>query len=83
MASTNLLKLVWMKTEIIRKGQGETNRIRGVCNGNHYLIYANDELLLDVWDSTLEEGIVGLVVGNQRTGSGAEFRFNDFAITWP
>lgn len=71
------------ETDIIRKGQGETNRIRGVCNGNHFLIFANDELLLDVWDSTLEEGIVGLVVGNQRTGSGAEFRFNDFAITWP
>jgi hypothetical protein len=67
----------------IKRGQGETNRIRGVCNGNHFLIYANNELLLDVWEDKLEEGIIGLVVGNQRSDSGAEFRFNDFAITWP
>jgi hypothetical protein len=70
------------ENEIIKRGQGETNRIRGVCNGDHFSIYANGELLLDAWDSTLEDGIVGLVVGNQR-GSGVEIRFNDFAITWP
>ena len=46
-------------------------------------IYANGELMLDVWDDTLESGVVGLVVGNQQTGNGTEFRFNDFAITWP
>lgn len=69
--------------DIIRRGQGVTNRIRGVCNDDHFLVYANGELILDVWDDTLENGIIGLVVGNQVTGSGTEFRFNDFAITWP
>ena len=69
--------------DIIKRGQGETNRIRGVFNDDHFLIYANGELLLDIWDNTLEEGIIGLVVGNQRSDDGAEFRFNDFAITWP
>lgn len=69
--------------DVIKRGLGETNRIRGVCNDNHFLIFANGELLLDTWDDTLEEGIIGLVVGNQRSDSGAEFRFNDFAITWP
>ena len=68
---------------VINKGKGETNRIRGVCNGNHFMLYANGDLLLDVWDDTYEEGIIGLVVGNQRSDDGAEFRFNDFAITWP
>lgn len=68
---------------IIRRGQGVTNRIRGVCNDDHFLIYANGELILDVWDDTLENGIIGLVVGNHNTGSDTEFRFNDFAITWP
>ena len=68
---------------IINRGLGETNRIRGVCNDNHFLIFANGELLLDVWDDTHGEGIIGLVVGNQRSDSGSEFRFNDFAITWP
>ena len=67
----------------IRRGQGVTNRIRGVCNDDHFLIYANGELILDVWDDTLKNGIVGLVVGNQHTDSETEFRFNDFAITWP
>ena len=68
---------------VIRRGQGVTNRIRGVCNDDHFLIFANGELILDVWDDTLNNGIVGLVVGNQHTDSEAEFRFNDFAITWP
>jgi hypothetical protein len=68
---------------VIQRGQGVTNRIRGVCNDDHFLIYANGQLLLDVWDDTLEDGIIGLVVGNQLTGSGTEIRFNDFAITWP
>lgn len=68
---------------IIQRGIGVTNRIRGVCNDDHFLVYANGELMLDVWDDTLENGVVGLVVGNQHTGNGTEFRFNDFAITWP
>ncbi len=72
-----------MKQELLKRGQGETNRIRGVCNGNHFTIYANGELLLDAWDDTLNEGIIGLVVGNQRSDSGAEFRFNDFSVSWP
>lgn len=71
------------ESNVIKQGGGETNRIRGVCNGGHYLIYANGELLLDAWDDSLEEGIVGIVVGNKRSGDGTEFRFNDFAITWP
>jgi len=71
------------ETGIIDRGLGETNRIRGVCNGNHYMIYANGELLLELWDDTQEEGVVGLVVGNQRSDLGSEFRFNDFAITLP
>jgi hypothetical protein len=68
---------------VINRGQGKTNRIRGVCNGGHFLIYANGELLLDTWDDSLEEGIVGLVVGNKGADGRAEFRFNDFAITYP
>jgi hypothetical protein len=71
------------ENDVINRGQGETNRIRGVCNGGHFLIYANGELLLDTWDDTLEKGIVGLVVGNKKTDGRSEFRFNDFAITWP
>ena len=43
----------------------------------------NGELLLDAWDDSLEEGIVGIVVGNKKSADGTEFRFNDFAITWP
>ena len=69
--------------DVIKRGGGETNRIRGVCNGGHFLIYANGELLLDAWDDSLEEGIVGIVVGNKKSADGTEFRFNDFAITWP
>jgi hypothetical protein len=71
------------ENEVINRGQGETNRIRGVCNGGHFLIYANGELLLDTWDDTLEKGIVGLAVGNKSTNGRSEYRFNDFAITYP
>lgn len=69
--------------DIINQGLGETNRIRGLCNGGHFSIHANGELLLDTWDDTLEEGIIGIVVGNKRSGDGTEFRFNDFALIWP
>jgi hypothetical protein len=71
------------ETDIINRGQGQTNRIRGICNGGHFLIYANGDLLLDSWDDSLEEGIIGLVVGKKRTDGRAEFRFNDFAVTYP
>jgi hypothetical protein len=67
----------------IKIGTGETNRIRGVCNGGHFLIYANGELLLDTWDDTHTGGIIGLVVGNKKSSNRAEFRFNDFAVTYP
>ena len=69
--------------DIILRGQGKTNRIRGVCNGGHFLIYANGELLLDAWDDSLDEGIIGLVVGKKGSNGQAEFRFNDFAVTYP
>jgi hypothetical protein len=67
----------------IKLGTGETNRIRGVCNGGHFLLYVNGELLLDSWDDTHSEGIIGLAVGHKSTGGRAEFRFNDFAVTYP
>jgi hypothetical protein len=71
------------ETGIIKTDEGVSNRIRGVCNESHFQIFANGELLLDVWDETLDNGIVGLVVGNQRSENGSEFQFNNFAITWP
>jgi len=71
------------EANLIKRGQGQTNRIRGVCNGGHFMIYANGDLLLDTWDDSLEEGIIGLVVGNKGTSGRAEFRFNDFAVTYP
>ncbi len=70
------------ETGAIRRGMGQTNRLRGVCNNGKFLLYANSELLLDTWDDTLSSGIIGLVVGNQNN-SGGEFRFNDFAVTYP
>ena len=69
--------------DIILRGQGQTNRIRGVCNGGHFLMYVNGELLLDAWDDSLDEGIIGLVVGKKGSNGQAEFRFNDFAVTYP
>jgi len=76
------LKTGMDNTGAIQQGMGQTNRIRGICNGGHFLIYANGELLLDTWDDTLTSGIVGLVTGNKQN-SGSTFRFNDFAITYP
>lgn len=80
---TEFLETGMDEAEIINRGQGQTNRIRGVCNGGHFLIYANGDLLLDTWDDSLEEGIIGLVVGKKGTDGRAEFRFNDFAVTYP
>ncbi len=68
---------------IIHPGEGETNRVRGVCNGSHLSLYANGQLVLDLWDETLESGIIGLAVGNKRSAGGTDILFQDFAVTYP
>lgn len=68
---------------IIQRGQGETNRVSGVCSGDLLTVYANDQQLLEVWDDTFSSGDIGLVAGNKLTGAGVDVLFDNFAIFRP
>jgi len=69
--------------EIIQRGLGKTNRVRGVCSGEKLTLYANGKLLLEVMDDSLTKGDVGLLVGNQMSGVGMDVLFDNFAVIWP
>lgn len=68
---------------IIRRGFGETNRVRGVCSDERLTLFANDQLLLEVSDSSYADGDVGLVAGNRVSGADLDVLFDNFAILVP
>lgn len=68
---------------IIQRGQGKVNRVQGVCSGNRLVLFANGQELLTVYDDSLVDGDVGLVVGNRLSGSGIDVLFDNFALVWP
>ena len=68
---------------IINRGQGEINRVRGVCSGDLLTIYANEQQLLEVRDDTFSSGYIGLVTGNKLSGVGIDVLFDNFAIFRP
>jgi hypothetical protein len=71
------------ENDIIKKGEGETNRIQGVCKGDQLILYVNRQKILEVVDDSLTEGIVGLVAGNGLKGVGIDVIFDNFALLWP
>jgi hypothetical protein len=87
-----ILKMVEGESEFLVTGvdenniinsDGEVNRVQGVCDGELLSLYANDELLVEVDDGTILEGIVGLVVGNQLSGVGIDVLFDNFVLLAP
>lgn len=63
---------------IILQGS-QINQIGGDCVGNHLILYANGQQLLDVKDDTFQQGEIGLVVGTRASG-GIEMQFDDVAV---
>ncbi len=80
-------ELEFLKTGLdendIIKGDGDTNRIQGVCMDDRLILYINDMLMLEIVDDDLTEGIVGLVAGNRLSGVGIDVSFDNFALLWP
>jgi hypothetical protein len=70
-------------SEIIHRGLGEKNRIRGICLGETMTLYTNGEKLLEVTDETHTNGGVGIIAGNQLSGIGAEILFDNFVVFEP
>jgi hypothetical protein len=68
---------------IIIQGEGETNRVKGLCLGESIVLFANGEELLEVTDNTHISGGVGVIAGNQLTGIGLEILFDNFVIVEP
>ena len=71
------------QNDIINKGIGETNRVRGVCSGEQLVLYANDQKLLELDDDSLTEGEIGLIAGNRLSDVGIDVIFDNFALIWP
>jgi len=51
--------------DAINKGIEEYNHIRADCEGDMLSLYVNDELLLEVQDTDLQKGDVGLLAGTR------------------
>ena len=68
---------------IINQGQGETNRVEGLCLGESLVLSANGKELLEVTDNTHVSGGVGVIAGNQLSGIGLEILFDNFVIVEP
>jgi hypothetical protein len=71
------------KIDIINRGLDSTNRIQGLCSGDRLLLMTNGKQLLEIFDDSLSNGIVGLVAGNRLSGVGLEVIFDNFALAEP
>src|SRR5687767_3728663 len=58
----------WAQSDAVKQGI-DTNTLRAVCVGDYLALYANDELVAQVNDSTYSEGFTGLAVA---AASGSE-----------
>jgi len=66
---------------VIRTGI-RPNHIRASCIGNNLVLEVNDSVLMDVYDSDLSGGDVGLYAGTYDAG-GLEIEFDNFVVTRP
>ena len=53
----------WEESTAIYTGLGVTNRIRVVCSGDQFSFYVNNRHLVDLTDSTIGWGSIGLAAG--------------------
>ncbi len=57
-----------------------TNKITGICSGNQLALYVNDQLLVDVTDSDLASGQVGMFAGTFAEAADTSIFFDDFEV---
>ncbi len=68
-------------SDAIRKS-GAVNHIRAECVGDRLTLYANNQKLYEVHDSSYTSGDVGLMAGSFST-TGVEVTFDNFVVTKP
>ena len=60
--------------------QGEaTNKITAICSGDRLALFVNDQILMEVSDSAISEGQVGIVTGAREIPDTSIF-FDDFSV---
>lgn len=69
----------WEASTAIYTGLGVTNRIRVVCSGDQFSFYTNNVHLVDVSDSTIGRGSIGLAAGTFEE-SGAVVQFDALRV---
>ncbi len=68
----------WTMSEAVRDGI-DTNTIRAVCIDDYLALYANDQLLAEVTDTTYSTGYAGLAIAATESGN-ADVIFDDLTI---
>jgi hypothetical protein len=68
-------------SEAILQGE-DANEIQAICDGENLALFANGTNLLQVQDSALTHGDVGLIVGNF-SEPGVDVLFDDFIVVKP
>lgn len=68
-------------SDAIHRGE-DTNRLRAVCNGERLALSVNGELLLEVTDTALTGGDVGLLVATGTTPNTTVY-FDNFTVRKP
>ncbi len=68
-------------SDAIRRGE-ETNRLRAVCDGDRLALSVNGELLIEVNDTDLTGGDVGLLVATGTTPNTTVY-FDNFTVRQP
>ncbi len=79
---TNFIYLAeWIESPVINQGNA-TNLLRAECVGDRLTLYVNGVLLLEVFDSELQTGDVGLLAGSFSAPK-TEILFDNFVVTAP
>jgi len=71
----------WAESPVINQGSA-TNLLRAECVGDRLALFANGVLLLEVFDSDLQTGDVGLLAGTFSEAQ-VEVLFDNFVVTAP
>lgn len=57
----------WTKSDAIKSGPNQTNRMGLMAVGNRLIVYANGQMLKEADDSTFQQGYFGVFVGARET----------------
>lgn len=70
-------------TETAEIKPGQTNRLKVIARGPRFELYVNDQLVKQIREESLRQGITGVMVIIADAGDQAQFEFSNFELTVP